>query len=389
MPTTQPSTNRIKVANPSIENNVRTYLIADTAVAAVTFTVISNTGFSGTNFYVMIGEYGDEKAEIKLVSSFNGVTFTVAALTYSHEASDPITFMDYNQINIYGMATAVDPGVTDSPLATKEIDCTELFTEYTYEVTPPSTYPYFCTAYYNSTATKISAFSEIISSSSFTRKSIKRVIESGLRKAMTKIDDTIEGDINWDNALDIVQDGIDEILARKRKWSFLRKIDTTTYDTTANVSFVAKPTDLSLLEYIIVGDYKLDLFSQNDYLTRIKGGATVSTGAPTHYTEMNNKYYFYPTPNAALNVEYYYYKLPALIEDLSTEIDNVFVPVLIYYCGSQFAFLRGNDKRGDKLYSSFEKLLEQLCVEFSGPESADAESVEQTSFISTELDFLN
>ena len=169
----------------------------------------------------------------------------------------------------------------------------------------------------------------------------------------------------------------------------LRKIDTTTNDTVVNTPYVAKPTDLSLLEYIIVGDYKLDLFSQNDYLTRIKGGATVTTGAPTHYTEMNNKYYFYPTPNAALNVEYYYYKVPALIEDLSTEIDNVFVPVLIYYCGSSFAEIRGNDKRSDKLYTKFEKLLEQLCVEFSGPESADAESVEQTSFISTELDFLN
>ena len=33
MATTQPQTNRIKIANPSIENNVRSYLIADTAVS--------------------------------------------------------------------------------------------------------------------------------------------------------------------------------------------------------------------------------------------------------------------------------------------------------------------------------------------------------------------
>lgn len=382
MATTQPQANKIKVANPTIENNVRTYLTDDISIGATSFSAISSSGFSGTNFYVMIGEYGDEKAEIKLVSSFSGVEFVIEALTYSHEASDPVTFMDYNQINFYGMATEVEPGVTDSPLTTKNIDCTQLFTEYTYEGT---TYSYFCTAYYNSQDTKISGFSEIISSTSFTRKSIKRIIESALRKAMTRMDETIEGDLNWDNSLDIVQDGIDEILARKRKWSFLRNNDTTK-TTTANVAYITKLTDLSLLEYISVNSYKLDNYSILDYLNRVNAGSTVPTGQPTHYTEMSNKYYFYPTPDGTYTVEFQYYKVPAVITDLSTEIDAVFVPILIYYAASQFAYIRGNDKRGDKLYQMFEKTLELQVVEFSGPESSDSEYVEFTNFIDTEFD---
>jgi len=383
MAITQPQMNKIKVANPSIENNVRSYLTSDVTAAAISFTVLSNAGFSGTNFYVMIGEYVDEKAEIKLVSSFSGNTFTVAALTNSHEASDPVTFMDYNQVRFYGMLTEVNPGVTDSPLATKDIDCSQLYTEYTYEGT---TYTYFCTAYYNESSTEISAFSEIINNLSFTRKSAKRIIESALRKAMTKMDETINGDLNWDNVLDVLQDGIDEILARKRKWSFLRKTLTGT-NTTANTAYIAKPTDLSLLEYIIVNNYKLEWYSQNDYLIRTRAGATVSSGTPTHYTEKNNKYYIYPTPDAAYAIEYEYFKIPAVIEDLSTEIDNVFVPILIYYCASAFAEIRGNDKRSEKMYAKFEKLLEQQVIEFSGPDQiGDAEYVERTSFIDTEYD---
>lgn len=326
----------------------------------------------------MIGEYGDAKAEIKLVSSFSGVTFTIAALTYSHEASDPVTLVDYNQVKFYNMATNANPGVTDSATATLDIDCTKLYTEYDY-ISPASSY--FCTAYYNSTNERISDFSEIVLSTTFTRRSVRRVIESALRKAMTKMDDTINGELNWTNALDIVQDGIDEILARKRKWPFLRKTDATTTDTVANTAYVAKPSDISLLEYIVVNNVKLELYSQNDYLVRTKAGASVITGTPSHYTEMNNKYYFYPTPAGAYDVEFNYFKVPATITDLSTEIDLVFVPILIYYCASQFSYIRGNDKRGDKMYTMFEKILEQQCIEFSGPESGDAEYVEMTSEI--------
>ena len=383
MATTQPSKNNLKVANPPIEDKVRTYLVSDTDVADTTFTVLSNAGFTGTNFYVLIGEFGDEKAEIKLVSSFTANVFTVAALVNSHEASDPITFIEYNQMNFYNMATDTDPAITAVPTATLDIDCTKLFTEYTFS---DPTYSYFCSAYYNEQDEKISDFSERVYNESFNRKSIKRVIESGLRKAMTKIDDTVDGSLNWDTALEIVQDGIDEILARKRNWPFLRKTDSTTYDTTTNVAYVSKPTDLSLLEYIIVGDYKLELYSHLDYLVRVKAGATVSTGRPTHYTEKSNLYYLFPTPDNAYDVQYEYYKLPAEIVKLSSNLDTPFVPILIYYCGSQFAYVRGNDKRGDKLYTMFEKLLEQTVIEFTGPGSSDAEYVEFTNFIDNEYD---
>jgi hypothetical protein len=383
MPITQPEMHSIKAANPTIEDNLRSYLTADTNAGATSFTVLSNAGFSGTNFYVLIGEYGDEKAEIKLVSSFTGNVFTCGALTNSHEASDPVTFMQFNQIRFYGMVTEAEPAVDAAPLATRDLDCSQLFTEYTYE---GSTYSYFCTAYYNSTSEKLSGFSEIISHLSFTRKSIKRIIESALRKAMTKIDETIAGDLNWDVAMEIVQDGSDEILARKRKWPFLRKRDTST-TTVAGTAYVAKPADLSLLEYVAVNSYKLDVLSMHGYLTRTEAGTTVtSNGTPTHYTEKENRYYFYPTPDGAYTVAFDYYKVPSFINDLSTEIDNVFVPILIYYAGSQFAYVRGNDKRGDKLYQMFEKLLEQQCVEFSGPESSDAEYVEETNFIATDYD---
>jgi hypothetical protein len=373
----QPVTNKLKVANPSIENNVRTYLTADITAGDSTFTIVNNAGFVGENFYVMIGEYGDEKAEIKMVTSFNGNTFNVVALLNSHEASDPVTLMEYNQIRFYGMTTAVEPLPGDSPLMSVDIDCSQLYTQYTYEGLD---YSYFCTTYYNEVSDEMSGFSEIISNISFTRKSVKRIIESALRKAMAKIDETIEGDLNWDNALDIVGDGIDEILTKKRRWPFLRTIKSDTY-TTANIEYIAKPTDLSMLEFLIVNNKVLTLLTRSDYNNYVYNNVTVTTGEPEYFIEKNNKYYLFPKPGAIYPVIYEYFKVPATIAtDLSTEVDLAFVPMLIHYCAAHFAWLQGNDKRGDKMYQLFQKMLDDQIIEFSGPEqTGQAEQTEQIS----------
>ena len=381
MPTTQPNINRIKISNPSLQDEVRTYLTADCAVGATILSTLDNGGFTITgtaDYYVMIGEYGSEKSEIVLVdangASTSATGFTVAATAFSHEASDPVTFIRYNQITFYG---SVASGGTKVALATKGIDCSQTFTEYTYEGT---TYLYFTSAYYNSTDDEISAYSDEITSTSFTRSSIKRVIQAGLRKALTTLDENPDSELNWDIAVEIVQDGIDEIIGRKRRWPFLRAIDTA-ISTVANQQYIEKPSNLLLLENIKIGGIKIDFMSQGEYQGYTATGATVSTGKPTQYTAKNNKYYLWPTPDAVYTVTYEYYKRPAEItSDLSTEISFQFVPALIHYAAAQFAFIRGNDKRGDKMYQMFLVLLEDQVVEYSGPEqTGDAESVERTS----------
>ena len=377
---TQPTVNKIRVANPPLEGEPRTYLTADVASAATVLATVSNDGFTLTgesDYYIIIGDYEFEKSEISLVDANGGSTsntgFTVGATKYTHEASDPVTFMRYYELRIYG---ATSSGGTKVLIDTINIDPTQQFTEYTYE---GATYSYFYSAYYNSNDDEISAYSEEISTTAFGRKSVQRIIDSALIKALTEIDESSNGRLNWDNCITILGDGVDEILARKRKWSFLRKRSTGD-DTVASTQYIEKPSDIAELEFIIIDDKELQFMNRARYNSYTASGATATTGSPLYYTTKNDKYYLIPTPDSTYEVIYEYYKLPADITDLNTNVDVQFVPILIYYCASHFSYIRGNDKRGDKMYAMFEKLLEQQVVEYSGPEqSGQAESIDKTS----------
>ena len=384
---TQPQVNKIRIENPPIENEVRTYLTLDCVAGATTIYTLDNSGFTITgtsDYYIIIGEYGNEKTEIVLVDANGAGTnnngFTIGATKYSHEASDPVTFIRYNQIRFYG---ATSSGGTKDVLNTKDIETSQVFTEITYE---GSAYSYFYSAYYNSNDDKISAYSDEIENTSYTRRSVKRIIESGLRKALTTIDNNADGKLTWDTTLEILQDGIDEIIARKRRWSFLRSINSS-ISTASGVQYISGPSDLSLLEFIFVDGKQINPLSRSDFNLYTSNS---SSGTPNSFVFKNNKYYLYPTPNAVYSVIFEYYRRIATItSNLATEIDIPFVPILIYYCGSQFAYIRGNDKRGDKLYQMFVKLLEDQVIEFSGPDQTGvAEYVETTSNLNEEDDLL-
>jgi len=96
----------IKIANPSLESNERTFLTSSASISDTVLNVTSTTGFSELtkDFCVLIGEYGDEKAEIVTVDESSTTTKTLtitSGLQYSHEASDPIVFLPYNKIKIF------------------------------------------------------------------------------------------------------------------------------------------------------------------------------------------------------------------------------------------------------------------------------------------------
>lgn len=376
----QPTVNKFKIANPTLDGNDKTFVSSDTVATATLLPVLSTNGFviTGTaDYYILVGNYGEEKAEIKLVDA-NGAntdadSFTVAALSFSHSASDPVTFIDYNQIKIYGRATT---GGTNVLIATISIDPSRQYTDYTYE---GDTYSFFVTSYYNSTDDKESAFSEEITTTTFSQISAKKVIESALRKAMTSIDENQGSKLSWDIAIDVLNDGLDEIINRKRKWSFLHKISSGT-NTVGSTAYIEKPDDLSILEHLIVGSYTLEWMTRFKYDEYTNNGTTSSTGTPSHYTTKNNKYYLYPIASGAFAIIYEYYKYPTRITDLSNALDREFVPILIYYCAAQFSYIRGNDKRGDKMMIFFQSLLEKQVEEYSGPDQlGDSESPEQVN----------
>lgn len=390
---TQPIITKLKIVNPQVSDNPRTYMTADfnASSSSVSLSIFSKRGFfkldrnNKTKYFVLVGDYNQEKTEISVVTSDdtdNKILVLSSGLSNSHSAADPITFVEYNKIQIFGATT---PGGTKTLLSTITIDATQNFTEYVYMYTAgvdPIQYSYFTTAFYNDAITgyeTLSAYSEEIQSTTFNRRSVKRVIDSASIKALTKVEESPTSVLNWDNCIDIVQDGIDEIQVRKRNWAFWRTIYSG-FSTTIGVPYVSKPTDLGVMEFVKVDGQKVDFISRTRYLQLTSLlDMPVETGKPSYYTDKNDMYYFFPTPDKVYTVEYDYYYTPPTVSDLSDEIPLPLVPILIYYCAAQFAYIRGNDKRGDKMYVMFNKMLEQQVDEYTGPDQiGDADSIEET-----------
>lgn len=367
--------NTIKIANPPLDWNQQTQLTSDINIWVTTLNVSSTIGFDTTgSIYLLIGEYWNQKSEIVLASWKTDTTFTVWAIKYSHSSSDSVTILPYNQIKFYWRTVS---GGSNNLLATLDIDCTQQFTTYTYTW---ATYSFFVTSYYRSASTtEESDESDEISILTFNQYSAKKIIESGLRKAMTRIDENPDSSMSWSAMIDELNNGLQEIITRKKRWRFLHKLDTSK-TTTANVAYLSCPDDLSIVEYVIVNWRKIDYKTKMFFDQIISGDITSQTWEPQVYTLKDNKVYFYPTPATSYQVTFEYYSLPAEITSLTDQISKEFAVILVYYIASMSAYIRWNEKRWDKMYAMYSKLLEQQVEDMTWYEQVgDAESVEFTS----------
>jgi len=68
---------------------------------------------------------------------------------------------------------------------------------------------------------------------------------------MTRIDENPDSSMSWSAMIDELNNGLQEIITRKKRWRFLHKLDTSK-TTTANVAYLSCPDDLSIVEYVIV-----------------------------------------------------------------------------------------------------------------------------------------
>jgi hypothetical protein len=390
----QPITNRIKVRNPEVTKNVVTYLTNDIAAGVASLPILNKQGFfeddRRAKYYVILGDYEDEKSEIVLIDANNTqdqvlVLSGTTTTKYSHAASDPVVFIKYNKVWYFGLAN--ETSLPASPynisyptgnfLKELEIDTTQQFTEYIYDGALGSI-PVFRSAWYNEEDDELSSFSDPLTGGTYSVRSAKRVIDSACIKALTTIDQGSNSVLNYPNALIIAQDGLDEITTRCRKWNFLQR-RTDGVPTTIGQNYIPRLSMTSQLQFLYIDGEKVDWRSNLDF-GRLTTEDIAETGIPEYFTEKNGRYYLYPTPDKAYSVTFEHHIYPIALETLNSDIDVPFVPIMIYYCAAQFAYIRGNDKRGDKMYAMYQKLLEQQIEEWSGPiQSGDAEYVEYTS----------
>lgn len=127
----------------------RTSLSNDSFIAETSSDVLSIGGFTGSNKYVLFGNFGDEQAEIVAFTSSTGSTLTHAALTKDHPAGTPVYLLNANQVQFLRATT---PTGSYSELAKVNIDAESLVT--IYEDTTNST-GYGKAIFYNAAAAAV------------------------------------------------------------------------------------------------------------------------------------------------------------------------------------------------------------------------------------------
>lgn len=82
-----------------------TSLSNDSVATDTTSDVLSISLFTGSNKYVLFGNFGDEQAELVSFTSSTGSTLTHAALTKDHPAGTPVYLLNANQVQFMRATT--------------------------------------------------------------------------------------------------------------------------------------------------------------------------------------------------------------------------------------------------------------------------------------------
>lgn len=112
---------KIQIFNPDLSNEERTYLDADYS-SGTSLTVRNNSGMTA-NYFVVVGEPGQEQTECKQISSTTGnTTITLAsALKFAHPKSTPVYLTKWDKWSLERASTlaGVYTEVTESPVFIK------------------------------------------------------------------------------------------------------------------------------------------------------------------------------------------------------------------------------------------------------------------------------
>lgn len=93
---------RLKISNPDLSGEERTYLTSDYS-SGTTLTVRNSQGFTD-NYHVIVGEPGQEQTEEMDINGTPSTATTItigSALSFSHPKSCPVYESQYDQINLW------------------------------------------------------------------------------------------------------------------------------------------------------------------------------------------------------------------------------------------------------------------------------------------------
>lgn len=198
----------IKISNPDIGQNQKTYLATDISTGDTSLTVQNNQGFTA-NDYIVVGNMGTEQAEIRKIASVSGhTTIVVDAIDFPHSIDTPITFIKYNRIAAY---YSTSKGGTYYALAASPYDITvdQEFTEI--EDVNGTSSTWYQIRFYNGSA--YSDYSDPIQGVGYTDDSVRAIMD----RIYIIGNDPEHKALNEDDMIVILNDGYRKLVSRVMK----------------------------------------------------------------------------------------------------------------------------------------------------------------------------
>lgn len=276
--------NVLRINHQSLPESPSTYLTAAAAASDTTLTVRDNTAFSNSagGDLLLLGEFGEERAEIKQVNGAitAGTSLTSTALTFAHPINTTVRKVLFDQVEIYGNSTASSSGAT--LITTISLDPSSPYTEY---VVTGTTYSFYGVRAIRSVATTYNgSYSDFISSSGFDVDTVGFVIKAAFEAVGEEIKP--KGVLSKAWAYDQVFLGEQDISKELKKWSWLQEFEYDMGNVTLGTISYTLPSDIvddntpkGILGVRVGTDVNLTYISQSEhqYLFQNVANTTVNT----------------------------------------------------------------------------------------------------------------
>ncbi len=404
----------------SIEEKTR--LTSSLVAAATTISVRSTEGFSA-NDYIILGEIGNDRTEIVKITTVDSATqLTTAAISYTHDRNDLVSYTPYNQIRFYSgaLSTTATTDRTAQGDAT-DIEVDDLVTEANLSAV---TSGYVWARFYNEQTGSFSDWSSSLPIAGFSENSLRHIIDMARLRTQEKTEDLVSDD----DLLNIAKECADEIETSRKNWSFVQT--STDFDVTAAIQTYSIPSDLAGynsiasvylgydnqdMKYIDIKDFRYKMRSIPKTITTgqiVSGSTSISvkdttafgtsgtlvlggdtsvtyggttdktftsvTGVtathatateifksgdldqPTYYTIWREKFMFFPPPDQFYNCNVDYYKTIPRMTTVSEETVVTMPSLFTWYLMAEIFNMRVRISRANKYSNKFAEMLDTL-----------------------------
>lgn len=361
----------ITADNPSLEQAEKTIITDPVSVGDTTLNVKNTNIFVNTN-YIIIGEEGNEKTEIKQVNAVvsSDSQLTTTATEFAHGEGDPVYYCRYNQIKFY-MATSLTGTYTLQ--TTVDVDVDNPSKQTIWDDTDGVSTNYYKVSYYNDVTTLESSLSDPIPGGGISTNSVRYITDQVLREAQ----DENEALTSRQEILDWMNECQSDVKTRRRKWPFLydravsSRVDSRGYYTLATDFGVSDVDVIDHIDYNYNDGSTTDITyrlryvpkEEFDYQTEDNDAEESDSTQIWTWDEATDYLWVYPTPESTQAAAYYLYYYKDFTE-LDSDGDTPEIPdnsIYKNYCLMRFFTKKGDTGKAAYYMSEYERRVAALA----------------------------